>query len=258
MAEPPARLSCRGRPRPWPAGASRGRGPRWSRRSGRGCLPYPGSPLEDLDPGDHREVPGVCVGPGEVKVIAAAVAGIAVVPDPAERRARLVLPRLGPSGQPRHALPVTVALRAPGAGADVDRHPVLVIGIGNMAAWATDDLLRIARQRPGVSLVDRDREMRREVAQIGDQPAVDHRPGLVGDRGRDRDDLARSADDLDPGRPSPRGGGRRQAGDQARTEDRGGDPGAALALLVAGRLRHQIRGFPRSPPATDRAIAGAT
>jgi hypothetical protein len=42
---------------------------------------------------------GRAVFPGEVKVVAAPVAGIAVVADPAEGRSRVVLGRFGPAGE---------------------------------------------------------------------------------------------------------------------------------------------------------------
>src|SRR3954447_19836799 len=43
--------------------------------------------------------------PGQVQVVAPAVAGVAVVAHPAEGGARAILPRLGPAGQAVHVRP---------------------------------------------------------------------------------------------------------------------------------------------------------
>src|SRR5690606_10636501 len=55
-------------------------------------------------------VAGLAVAPGEVQVVAAAVARVAVVAHPAERRAGAVLPGLGPLGELADQPPAAAAL----------------------------------------------------------------------------------------------------------------------------------------------------
>src|SRR6476469_10635146 len=76
--------------------------------------------------------------PGEVQVVAAAVAGVAVVADPAERRPRFVLFGLGEEGEAGDPGPVGVAFGARGGGDDVDREAVVVVGVLDVAFVAAD------------------------------------------------------------------------------------------------------------------------
>src|SRR4051794_16045921 len=104
------------------------RGPAQPRR--RGSSPGPGSALgpgaggaarscgrdEDGDPGRGRPCAGRgVVVPREVEVVSAPVAGVAVVADPAERWARVILGGLGPAGKRVDLVPT-----AAGAGDEVD------------------------------------------------------------------------------------------------------------------------------------------
>ena len=73
---------------------------------------------------------GLRVIEGEVQVVAAAVAGVAVVADPAEGRTGLVLLRLGPRGQ---AIDVVPGAALGPVGDDVERQPERVLAVRGSA-----------------------------------------------------------------------------------------------------------------------------
>src|SRR4051812_29964188 len=102
------------------AGGARGCG---RRRRLRGCARLHASDVgrEDFDPGGERELKCGRVVAGEVEVVAAAGAGVAVVADPAERGTGAVLDRLGPLGETGDPGPGAVALAV---AVPVQRHEV--------------------------------------------------------------------------------------------------------------------------------------
>ena len=188
----------------------------------------------------------VGVVPGEVQVVAAAVAGVAVVADPAEGGTGFVLDRLGPVREPRDRQPAAVAFRPAALGDEVDGEPVVVVGVAGVAAVAAGP--PAARQRPRVAVGDVDREVFGDPAQVGQDAAVDHVALFVGDRGRDRHDL--------PGRVDrPRGGGagarparRRGRAATARATTRRQAPAARCGFARSGHLspyRHPPRPLER-------------
>src|SRR5262249_9983018 len=129
-------------------------------------------------------------------VVAAAVAGVAFVADPAERRHGAVLLRLGPESQARDAAPGRIAFAIAVDRHDVDGEAVVVVGVLGGAAVATD--VFAIWQRPRVAVGDVDREVLGDPDQVGNDAAVDHVAFFVRDRSRDRHDLAGGGDD--PGR----------------------------------------------------------
>ena len=176
---------------------------------------------EDLDPFGELEHRRDRVFPGEVQVVAAAVAGVAVVADPAERRPGAVLARLGPVREPRDRPPARVAAAVAVQRHDVDGEPVVVVGVAHVAAVAAD--VRAVGQRPGVPVGDEDRVALRDPAQVGDDPPVDHVPRFVRDRGRDRHDPARRVD-----RPRRQRRRARRTGSDGESCDNDGDRNRSL------------------------------
>ena len=71
-------------------------------------------------------------------MVAAAMAGIAVVADPAERRAGAALDRLGPVGEAGDRRPAGVAFAGAIEGNEVDGEPVVVVGVPDVAVVAAD------------------------------------------------------------------------------------------------------------------------
>ena len=122
---------------------------------------------EDFDPFGELELGRRGVVPGEVEVVAAAVAGVAVVADPAEGRPRFVLDRLGPEGEAGDRRPVARRICELAVQRhDVDREAVVVVGVADVAVVAAD--VFAARQRAGVAVGDVDREaLRRSSAGRG-------------------------------------------------------------------------------------------
>ena len=144
---------------------------------------------EDFDPFGELELRRDGVFPGEVEMVAAAVAGVAVVADPAEGRRRLGSAR-GSAQRARRVIPRQLAshLLLQFSGDDVDREAVVVVGVFDVAAVAAD--VFAVRQRPRVAVADVDREALGDPAQVGEDAAVDHVAFFVRDRGRDRHDFA--------------------------------------------------------------------
>src|SRR5262249_13954418 len=93
---------------------------------------------EDLDPVGPLGLGRRGAIPGEMQVVAAAVARVAVVADPAEGRDGLVLNRLGPFGEAVYAGPGAVALGVPVQRHDVDGEPVVVVRAPDMAFVAAN------------------------------------------------------------------------------------------------------------------------
>src|SRR5436305_2148668 len=89
---------------------------------------------EDFDPLGEGVFGGAGVVPGEVEVIAAAVAGVAVVADPAEGGTGLVLDRLGPVGEAGDRRPGGIAPAVATQRHEVDGESVVVVGAADVAA----------------------------------------------------------------------------------------------------------------------------
>jgi hypothetical protein len=207
--------------------AAGGAGRRW----GRSLSALLAGPLarfayrEDLDPFGQLELWRRGVFPGEMEVVAAAVAGVAVVADPAEGGDGLVLDRLGPFGEARYAVPGAVAFAVAVQRHDIDGEAVVVVGVSDMAVVATDVFAVGQRARVAVGHVDR--EVGGDPAQVGNDALVDHVAFFVGHRGGDRDDCAACVDDA--GRGWAGAGG--VDGEQAQSQDPGEHEQPASKLL---------------------------
>ena len=184
--------------------------------------------------------------PGEMEVIAAAVAGVAVVANPAEGRRRLALDRLGPEGEAGDRGPFGVTFGAAAERGQVDGEPVVVIGALGVAFVAAGVLA--ARQRAGVAVGDVDRVALGDPAQVREDAAVDHVARFVWDRGRDRHDLAGRVDEPGRGRPS---GGRVRHQQQGGAEKRDCQSRALEAAAAAEGSVASRGGVIDRPPAPD-------
>ena len=89
----------------------------------------------------------------------------------------------------RRVMPRQLAsqVRSPVQRDDVDREPVVVVGVADVAVVAAD--VFPVGQGPGVAVGDVDREAGGDPAQVGHDATVDHVAFFVRDGGRDRDDL---------------------------------------------------------------------
>src|SRR5690349_207005 len=160
---------------------------------------------EDLDPFRQLELGRRRVFPREVQVIAAAVAGVAFVADPAEGRHRTILLWLRPEGEAGDPAPGRVAFAVAVDRNDVDGEAVVVVGVLDGTA-VTADVFAIW-QRPGVTVGDVNREVLGNPDEVGHDAAVDHVAFFVRDRGRNRHDPAGRRGD--PGRDRAGARGRR-------------------------------------------------
>src|SRR4051812_28463048 len=185
------------------------------------------------------------VHPGQVLVVAAPVAGVAVVADPSERHPRVVLPRLRPLREPGHLAPAAAR-----AGDDVRRQAEWVL-----APWLVPMALVAGRD---VDLVAPD-----QVEDVGQQAAVDARASLARDRHEPAAAGARA-------QAAPVAGGpvvHPLAAEVERVEHLGANAIAAAAAAPDGvdlAVAHNDRVVPvatvghvRAPVPIQRVVAGA-
>ena len=197
-------------------------------------------------------------------MVAAPVSRVAVVADPAERQAWVVLARLGPVGERGDVTPVA-ALSA--VGDDVEREPDRVL-----AVFGVHVVHRVA-------VGDEDRVALLDPLDVGEQPPVDHLAGEA----RDANELAAAGRLAEPrpelGAPHRAGDGERgerqahRGGERERPEQRaamaGGSkafPGVSGGLAPhpegvtiggSGELRGQVRAGYGHTAAKDRDCARA-